>query len=100
MGSKTSEPKSSTEQSENLNRVSERIGGLVLAFCAEAVRTSHAVFCMEELREYVYQQQLGHIAPDSPGRILRMLRREKRLDYTVLSRSQSLYEITFIEEKQ
>jgi hypothetical protein len=34
------------------------------------------------------------VAPDSAGRILRDLRKRKVLDYRVINRAQSLYEIT------
>lgn len=81
------------EQEENLDRVAERIGGLVLAFCAETAAHGDCLFYMEELRNYVYEHVGGAIAPDSPGRILRMLRTRKQIKYNVLSRRDSLYEI-------
>lgn len=81
-------------QQENLERVADRISYLVLEFCAETVTHNFSVFFMEELRNYVFDRVGGAIAPDSPGRILRMLRRAQQIDYIVLSRCESLYELT------
>ena len=39
----------------------------------------------------------NYIAPDSPGRILRQLRQQKLLNYTVVSRRQSLYQVVPVE---
>lgn len=48
-------------------------------------------FHVEELRRFV-RQRLPQIAPDSPGRILRALRLDGRLDYVILNRRASLYQ--------
>ncbi|KKK51240.1 hypothetical protein LCGC14_3116930 [marine sediment metagenome] len=48
---------------------------------------------MEELRSYVGRNLVGCIAPDSPGRILRQLRQQRRLNYDVISRRESLYQV-------
>jgi ribosomal protein S25 len=47
-------------------------------------------FHVDDLRQHVLGQ-VAQIAPDSPGRILRLLRERGRLDYIVLNRRQSLY---------
>jgi hypothetical protein len=83
------------EQQANIERVNERIGAAVLDFCKECAQTDHGLFYMEDLRKYVSERVGGYIAPDSPGRILRLLREQGKLDYTVLSRAESLYEIGF-----
>jgi len=53
-------------------------------------------FHMEQLLLYI-QGNLGMIAPDSPGRILRQLRQQGLLNYTVVSRRQSLYRVVPVE---
>ena len=78
------------EQAENLKRVNERIAKLVMAFCAEKLKNG-CEFRMEELTNYVKSIML--IAPDSPGRILRDLRKRGYISYTVKSRRGSLYRL-------
>ena len=75
-----------TEQTENLARVSDAIAQHVTAFV-----TSHDEFHAADLREYVYRNVQGYIAPASPDRILRSLRQRGVIDYEVISRSKSLY---------
>lgn len=75
---------------EDRQRVKEKLEGLVLAFLKE--RGVGATFNLNELVLYVMQQKL--VSPSSPGRILQLMKREGRIDYTVVSRSQSLYRIT------
>jgi hypothetical protein len=73
-------------------RVYGRIAPLILTFAIEhAGRQFHA----EDLRRYVLRIA-PETAPDSPGRILRELRLERRLDYVVLNRRQSLYQFRTI----
>jgi hypothetical protein len=87
------------EQLENLERVSDRISGAVLAYCRRVLATrQRPVFHMEELRAYVLKQNLGPVAPDSPGRILRQLRLEGKVDYKVISRSESVYLVIALPE--
>jgi hypothetical protein len=69
-------------------RVRSRIGKLILEFCGY-----NPTFFMQELTSFVERRVGGHLAPDSPGRILRQLRQQKLLNYTVVSRRQSLYRI-------
>lgn len=79
-------------------RVRSRIGSLVMAFCLwQCENFSDGAFYMEDLRRYVEKHIKGQIAPDSPGRILRELRKQRRLDYTVVSRSKSLYRMKLVE---
>lgn len=87
------------EQPENLERVESRIGHIVLRFCADTILHGDSVFYMEELRRYVSRETGDTVAPDSPGRILRELRKQRRLQYTLISRRDSLYEINSVEQR-
>ena len=70
------------------SRVYSRIAPLILSFArAHAGQSFHA----EDLRQYVLALDPG-IAPDSPGRILRLLRQEGKLYYVVIDRRASLYQ--------
>ena len=80
-------------QKEHLERVGERISGAVLEFCAVRKR-----FQMAELSDWV-RERTG-VAPDSPGRILRQLRSVGKLNYRVVDRRASLYEVTRLEPRQ
>jgi len=75
------------EQQENIERVTARIGRVILEFC-EFRDTMYA----DDLRKYV-AQKVGKVAPGSPDRILRALRQQGKLDYEVISRSKSYYRI-------
>jgi hypothetical protein len=69
-------------------RVYDKIAPTIMEFHQlHAGETFHA----EQLRTFVRERVPG-IAPDSPGRILRALRLEGRLDYAVLDRANSLYQ--------
>ncbi len=77
------------EQSENLSRVTGRLASSIVEFFGPRLGQR---FHVEELLAYV-RSQVGEVAPDSPGRVMRLLRREKRINYVVVSRSESLYEV-------
>lgn len=79
-------------QDVHLTRVADNIGDLVLDFCRSQWylgRDFHA----QELRDYISDRN-PLAAPASPDRVLRLLRQEKRVDYVVISRKNSLYRIT------
>lgn len=78
-----------SEQSENLERVSARIGGVIVEFFES--RKPGDRFHMGTLADFVIEKVGG--APDSPSRIMRALRRERVIGYRVVSRKDSLYEI-------
>ena len=84
-------------QQQNLTRVSEIIGPLVLAFYLLTLE-SGAPWRMADLTAYVAER--ADTAPDSAGRILRSLRQTGKLDYEVLSRSESLYQSLPVGRKQ
>jgi hypothetical protein len=69
---------------ENLGRVRDRIHFLVSDFCK-----SHKEFRMQDLLSYVESRVDGYIAPDSPGRILRDLRKKGWVQYEVIDRKSS-----------
>jgi hypothetical protein len=76
-----------SEDRQERARVYTKIAPLILQFAAiMGERTFH----VETLRRFV-RHYYPDIAPDSPGRILRQLRLEGRLDYVVLHRRMSLY---------
>lgn len=74
-------------QIQEAERVAGAIGGTILRWAAARARRGALEFHMEELREHVGDSR----APDSPGRILRLLRQKKILDYRVVNRARSLY---------
>ncbi len=81
-----------TEQQVNLDRVSGNIARIVADFCRGRLDDGRAEFRMVDLTTFVNARST--IAPDSAGRILRDLRRQKVIDYTVVNRAQSLYRVT------
>lgn len=78
---------SSGQQMLEIERVSSKIERHVRRFCVVG-RSFH----MDELTEYVRDQIQEPIAPESPGRILRQLRLDGKLNYEV-DRSSSSYSI-------
>lgn len=83
---------STDEQPANLSRVRDRLSAHVKAFCEEIGQGGR--FYAEDLRKSVLAK--FKVAPDSPGRILRDLRQSGELDYCIVNRRQSLYELTEI----
>ncbi len=76
-----------------LARVESEIRDIVLGFCRQRLFDT---FRMDELTEYVRLRT--SVAPDSPGRILRQLRRDNTVDYILVSRRESLYSITAVHD--
>lgn len=76
------------EQAEQIERVSERIAAVVMEFFKRPDRRFYA----DELRSFI-AAKIGLVAPGSPDRIMRDLRQKGRIDYRVVNRSESLYEI-------
>jgi hypothetical protein len=72
--------------------VAGRVRGAVLDFFELRVRNAAPAFHMAELTEYVR----GRVptAPDSAGRIMRLLAQEGVLSYELVSRAKSLYQVT------
>jgi hypothetical protein len=80
-------------QTANLRRVSDNIASYVLEFLRFELMFGTGEFYASDLRGFV-QRSVGMIAPESPGRILRELRKQGRVDYEVVSRAGSLYRVT------
>jgi hypothetical protein len=74
----------------NIQRVAERVSAAVLEFCHPGRQ-----FHMAELNDYC-GERVGNLAPDSPGRILRLLRQDGKIKYHVADRRRSKY---IVEEK-
>lgn len=72
-------------------RVKKNIGEIVLQFLRERQLEKRTTFYVRELHDYVAHD--AEIAPASADRILRMLRRDKKCDYRVVNRHDSLYEV-------
>lgn len=85
------------EQQENLERVSSRIGAAIISFCVNRLRDkfSHE-FSAEDLRQFVIRET-GISAPASADRILRNLRQRGLVEYRVIDRRGSLYEVIAIK---
>lgn len=80
---------------ENLNRCRAKLAGAIVAFCRGRLAEDRRDFHAEELLTWC-RSQVNGLAPDSPSRILRLLRREGRLTYVVLSRRDSLYRLLVV----
>jgi len=78
------------QQHENLDRVTSKLSGPILAFCR-----LHRDFHMEDLRLYLRGQSVD-FAPDSPSRILRELRLRGAVDYVITNRRQSAYRVVSV----
>jgi hypothetical protein len=74
-------------------RVAQRITESILGFFEERTAKDQLRFRADDLRAHVDRAMSGMIAPGSPDRILRLLRQRGTLNYKVISRSESLYEI-------
>lgn len=79
---------SEESHTENLQRVSARIGRAILDFY-EA--DPNAAFHADDLRDSV-REQCGRVAPASADRVLRDLRKKGEINYEVTNRRQSLYQ--------
>lgn len=77
----------------NLERVYGSIADIAFEFCALRW-PHHAQFRMNDLSAFVAQR--SSITRDSASRILRKLRLRGRIDYRVVSRRDSLYELTAV----
>lgn len=84
-----------TEQAAQLERVTSRIGMLILAFARDRLRSQSPTFHMAELADFVGRDFVA--APDSAGRILRHLRAQGAVRYQLVSRRRSEYRIDHVE---
>jgi hypothetical protein len=82
-----------TSNSIHIAPVKEAIEGHVLAFAARQTNdNNNEPFHMKDLTDFVLRRTDGKVAPDSPGRILRQMKRNGEIDYVLRSRSASLYQ--------
>lgn len=72
-----------------IERVASRIGGVVVEFFE--LLTVGAEFHASDLREFVGIKTGEFVAPGSPDRIMRDLRKRQVINYELVSRSKSLY---------
>ena len=82
-------------QSVQLARVANGIEAEVYRFCAESVGRE---FHLRELTDAVTAAHDGYVAPDSPARLLRLLRQRGLVQVALVSRSSSLYRIDGVAE--
>lgn len=81
---------------EERKRVSTRISPSIRRFCDHKYQQPDRRFHAEDLRGWV-RRETGILAPASADRILRDLRQKGVIDYRILSRRESLYEITAVQ---
>ena len=79
-------------QQQELNRVKNNIGDLVEAFVKDRWASGKTRFYIKELHAYIAART--EIAPASPDRILRQLRRDGKINYVVTDRRASCYLLT------
>lgn len=69
-------------------RVGSKLARLIKEFCCVGRE-----FHMNDLNTYIIGKSDEYVAPDSPGRIMRMMKQQGVLNYRVISRSESKYEV-------
>ena len=75
---------------DNLERVRSRIEMSIMEFWGSLEIGTE--FHVAELNEYINADGIT-CAPDSPGRIMRLLKHQGDINYTVVSRKESLYRV-------
>jgi hypothetical protein len=84
------------EQRKQIKRVRGKIHQAILHFFG--ILRPHSQFTGAALYIHIQDRCTEEIAPDSPGRIMRLLRTEGLINYKVVSRKDSLYEVLEPEE--
>lgn len=85
----------SGSQAHHLKRVSDNLSSTVLRFCKRRMQQGVPSFFAASLAVHVAREHDTDVAPDLPGRILRKLRRDGWIDYTV-DRARSRYTLTAV----
>lgn len=80
------------EQGAQLERVTSELAQRVLAFCEVRRKINEPRFRADELREHINLSGVA-VAPGSPDRVLRELRKRGLVDYEVIDRRRSIYEL-------
>jgi hypothetical protein len=78
-------------QGTELTRVRGVLREAIIAFCALRLTTGKPVFHADDLRDFV--ASFADVAPGSPDRVLRDLRKHGVVRYTLESRTKSRYRI-------
>jgi hypothetical protein len=84
------------EQQQQLLRVRSSLADLIVAFWTRKLAAPSPDFYADELRRAIAVGVKS--APASADRVLRDLRQAKRINYTVVSRSRSLYRALPLEQ--
>lgn len=79
-----------SQQDDNLDRVSARIGAAILEFYWLRTEAGQPEFHVEDLRRHV-NATVGMTAPGSSDRVMRDLRQKGIIFYKLLNRAESLY---------
>lgn len=94
-----------TDNSAHLERVSSRIGEAIMGFCRDRLwvrdqcGAASGTFRVDDLRRWV-ALYAGPVAPASPDRVLRQLRKDGKVEYRVVDRAKSLYEVVSVTEQK
>ena len=80
------------DSNSELERVKTNIGSAIRSFCKTRVQTN-PLFFMSDLVRYVSGFPGVSVAPNSPARILQIMRRKGLLNYVVVNRSKSMYKV-------
>jgi hypothetical protein len=80
-------------ENEDLKRVTTNIKGAIIGFCRARLHYKRPRFTMGEMAAFVAEYPGVSVSPDSTSRVFRMLRKAGRVDYLVVDRSRSLYEL-------
>lgn len=83
-------------QTAELSRVSTNIRGHIIAFTKERLQWGQPKFRMPELHDYIRRN--ARVAPASPDRVLRQLRKQGVVSYQVVNRAASEYELLAVCE--
>lgn len=83
-------PLQQESQPKALKRVTAKLQQAIIHFCQDI--GPRGEFYAEDLLNHV-ERYVGKVAPDSPGRVLRQLRRLGAVDYVVINRRNSHYRI-------
>jgi hypothetical protein len=78
---------------KTIKTLASRLAPAVQYFVERRLASSDPTFTTAQLLHYV-RDAVGHVAPGSPERILRMLRQAGKLNYKVVNRKRGEYEAT------
>jgi len=79
----------------HLENVTARIRDSIAFFCTVRLLRNVPDFHADDLRQHV-EDDVGTVAPGSADRILRHMRQKGQLDYTVMDRAKSLYQVHWV----